>query len=182
MREVRSLFTLVRPRFLFWYWLASLIPDQAMPSIRARLYRLAGCDIERGVAILGKVLFIGAGDFPARLHIRAGAIIGLGVTVGLDEHITIGNNVSISPFSTLYTGTHQLGFGSRRMDYAVTPKPISIEDGAWVGMNCVVLPGVTIGRGAVVSAGSIVKANIAANTLAEGNPALVINKLPFGNR
>ncbi len=153
-----------------------------MPLVRGALYKLAGCDFERGVAVLGKLTFIGAGNIASRIHVGKGSIIAKGVVLGLDADITIGENVSISPYCTIFTATHQLGFGSRRMEWAVTPKPIAIENGCWIGMNSLILPGVTVGRGAVVSAGSVVKEDAPANTLLEGNPATVSNKLPFGNR
>ena len=181
-QEIQGLLRLFRPRFLFFTGLAALIPDQCMPALRANLYRLAGCDISRGVSILGKIRFVGAGNFPGRLHIGWGTIVGIGTTFGLDDHITIGVNVSVSPFCTLYTATHALGFGSRRMGHDTSTKPLSIEDGAWICMNSVILPGVTIGRGSVVSAGAVVNESIPSNTLAEGNPAVVTKKLPFGNR
>jgi len=150
--------------------------------VRGVFYRLAGCDISRGVTLIGKLTLIGSGDFPSRLHVGSGSIIGKGVVMGLDDEIKIGQNVSISPYATLFTGTHPIGFGSRRMDLRAATKPITIEDGVWVGMNSLILPGVTIGQGAVVSAGSVVKEDVPPNTLVEGNPAVATKKLPFGNR
>lgn len=55
-----------------------------------------------------------------------------------------------------------------------TALPIVIEDDVWVGMNCIVLPGVTIGRGSVIGAGSVVTKDIPPGTVAAGNPARVI--------
>jgi maltose O-acetyltransferase len=63
-----------------------------------------------------------------------------------------------------------------------TSKPIVIEDGVWVGMNSLILPGVTLGHGAVISAGSVVTSNVPPDTLVAGNPAAVKDSLPFGNR
>ena len=64
----------------------------------------------------------------------------------------------------------------------MTPKPIVVEDGVWVGMHSLILPGVTLGRGCVVSAGSVVAQDVPPNTLVAGNPATVQQNLPFGNR
>jgi len=55
-------------------------------------------------------------------------------------------------------------------------RPVLIGDGVWIGTRAVILPGVTIGRGAVVGAGSVVTSDIAERSLAVGNPARVIRK------
>ncbi len=162
--------------------LARCLPDFAAPSVRALLYRKAGFGLERGVALLGSPHLVGAGDLTGHLTIGEGCIIAPGVTFGLDGPITIGKNVSISPRAVLYTATHAIGFGSRRMSPAMTPRPIVVEDGVWVGMHALILPGVTLGRGCVVAAGSVVLQDVPPNTLVAGNPATVQQNLPFGNR
>ena len=55
--------------------------------------------------------------------------------------------------------------------------PVCIEDDVWVGANCVITAGVTIGKGAVVAAGSVVTKDIPANSLAVGNPCKVIRQI-----
>lgn len=64
----------------------------------------------------------------------------------------------------------------------VNTKPIKIGDNAWIGMNCIILKGVTIGEGAIIGAGSVVTKNIPAWTIAGGNPAKVIREIPYENR
>ena len=59
----------------------------------------------------------------------------------------------------------------------VVSKPIKICDKAWIGLNCIVLKGVTIGEGAVVAAGSVVTKDVPAWTLVGGAPAKVIRSL-----
>ncbi|MCW3059419.1 MAG: transferase hexapeptide repeat containing protein [Capsulimonas sp.] len=181
-RESRGLLGVFRPRIWFWTGLARLLPDFAATSLRTQFFRMAGCDIAPGVALLGSPKLIGSGNIAARLHIASGAIVAPGVTFGLDAEITIGEKVSISPMATIYTATHAMGFGSQRMNPAVSPKAVVVERGAWVGMQALILPGVTLGQGCVISAGSVVAQNVTANTLAAGNPATEQQKLPFGNR
>ena len=53
-------------------------------------------------------------------------------------------------------------------------KAIKIEDNVWIGANCIILPGVKIGAGSVISAGSVVPKDVPMRTLAGGNPAIVI--------
>jgi maltose O-acetyltransferase len=181
-REVRYASRRIHPRRSLFLALARLLPDFAFPSLRTALFRAAGFDISGKVALLGRVIVVGQGDVTERLTIGEGCIIAPGVTLGLDGPITLGRNVSISPNAVLYTATHALGFGSQRMSPVTTAKPLVIEDGAWIGMHSLILPGVTVGRGSVVSAGSVVTQDVPENTLVAGNPAAVQQKLPFGNR
>ena len=56
-------------------------------------------------------------------------------------------------------------------------KPIVIEDNVWLGGGAILLPGVTIGRNAVVGAGAVVSHSVPANTAVAGNPARVIREI-----
>lgn len=181
-REGNSLSSLVRPRLWFCAACARALPDFAVPGVRAWFFRRAGCRLAPRVSVLGRITLVGSGGIAGRLHIGEGSLIAPGVTFGLDGEITIGRNVSISPNATLYTATHALGFGSQRMSPAVTPKPIVVGDGVWIGMHSLILPGVTLGQGCVVSAGAVVTQDVPPNTLVAGNPATVQQTLPFGNR
>ncbi len=169
-------------RARFFLRIARALPDFAFVSTRTLLFRRAGFGIGPDTSILGRTHLIGEGDLTARLTTGKGCIIAPHVTLGLDAAITLGENVSLGPGATLYTATHALGFGSRRMALAVSARPIVVEDGAWIGMQALVLPGVTLGRGCVVSAGSVVTQDVAPNTLVAGNPATLQQALPFGNR
>ena len=55
--------------------------------------------------------------------------------------------------------------------------PVRIADNVWIGMNAVILKGVTIGENSVVAAGSVVSKNVAPNTVVAGNPAVVVKEL-----
>ena len=57
------------------------------------------------------------------------------------------------------------------------PAPVIIEDNVWLGLNVIVLKGVTIGKNSVIGAGSVVTRNIPANVIAAGNPCRVIKDL-----
>jgi len=181
--ELRTLGDRFRhPRLGFCACLAALLPDFTLSSIRASLFRSGGCDVSPRVALLGRVKLIGSGRISLRLHIGEGCIVAPGVTFGLDADITLGRNVSLSPGVVLYTATHSIGVGSARMLRYTDARPIVIEDGVWVGMNSLVLPGVTLGRGCVVAAGSVVFESVPRDTLVSGNPAVARHSLPFGDR
>jgi acetyltransferase-like isoleucine patch superfamily enzyme len=64
------------------------------------------------------------------------------------------------------------------MDPSVVARPVVVEDGAWIGMAALILPGVRIGAGAVVSAGAVVTSDVPPDTLVAGNPAAVVRSLP----
>jgi galactoside O-acetyltransferase len=64
----------------------------------------------------------------------------------------------------------------------VSTKPIKIEANAWIGMNSIILKGVTIGEGAIIGAGSVVTRDIPAWTIAGGNPAKVLKEIPYEYR
>jgi tetrahydrodipicolinate N-acetyltransferase len=57
-------------------------------------------------------------------------------------------------------------------------KPVVLEDYCFIGVNSVVMPGVTVGRAAVVASGAVVMNNVPPYTMVSGNPAKVIKKFP----
>ena len=156
-----------------------VLPDFTFPGVRAQLLRIAGCDVRRGVAILGEIELIGPRGSAKNLRIGPEVTIGPGVVLGLDARISIGRGVSIGPRAILHTGTHALGTEKKRMTPTVVGQPIIVEEGAWIGLGAIILPGVTIGRGAVVSAGAVVSKDVAPNTLVAGNPATLVTELPI---
>lgn len=162
---------------------SGLFPDFVSGAVRVRLYRMAGFTIGHGAYIMGNLeLLSGLEGFYEKLAIGRGAIIGNHVTINLDATVSIGNNVSIGPYVLIYTGTHQVGPGSNRRLPQVVGRPVVIEDGCWIGLAAVVLPGVTIGHGSVIAAGAIVAQDVPPNSYVEGNPAQAVRQLPWGDR
>jgi maltose O-acetyltransferase len=91
-------------------------------------------------------------------------------------NLTIGNRVSIAPRVTLVTSSHPNN--SRIRGFApLAQGPIVIEDDAWLGTGCVVLPGVRIGRGAVVGANSVVLEDVPPLHIVAGQPARTVREL-----
>lgn len=116
--------------------------------------------------------------------------IGEGTRIWSQSSIAIGNYVLIAHLVDIHdTNSHPLEWRERRLDteailsgsYRTPTKtisaPITIEDDAWIGFKATILKGVTIGRGAIVSAGAVVTKDVAAWTVVGGNPAKVIAKL-----
>jgi len=158
--------------------LANALPEWTLPHVRGWLLRAAGCRIARNASFLGAVALVGPAGCAVQLEVGEGSIVGPRVTFGLDAPVVLGRNVSLSPGATLYTGTHDVGRRRGRMDPRVVARPVVVEDGAWVGMNALVLPGVRIGAGAIVSAGAVVTSDVPPDTLVAGNPATPIRTLP----
>jgi maltose O-acetyltransferase len=92
------------------------------------------------------------------------------------DNITIGNRVSIAPRVTLVTSSHP-NHARIRGFAPVAQGPIVIEDDAWLGAGCVILPGVRIGRGAVVGANSVVAGDVPALHVVAGQPARTVRQL-----
>ena len=91
-------------------------------------------------------------------------------------NLTIGNRVSIAPRVTLVTSSHPNS--SRIRPFApVSQGPIVIEDDAWLGAGCIILPGVRIGRGAVVGANSVVAQDVLPLHVVAGQPARTVREL-----
>lgn len=89
--------------------------------------------------------------------------------------VTIGSNVLFGPGVHIYTATHPLDKIDRQNFESA--KPVSIGSDCWIGGQVVICPGVNIGAGSVIGAGSIVTKDIPDNCLAVGNPAKVIRKI-----
>lgn len=95
----------------------------------------------------------------------------------LDEaKVTFGNHVYIGPNCSFYTAIHPLDPEHRNQDIEAA-KPITVGDSVWFGGNVTVLPGVSIGSGTTIGAGSVVTKDIPEGTVAVGNPCRVIRKL-----
>ncbi|MQS98513.1 sugar O-acetyltransferase [Lactobacillus halodurans] len=93
------------------------------------------------------------------------------ITIALGG-ITIEDNVQVAPGVTMLTANHDI----EKMNILKTA-PITIKEGAWIGAKAVLLPGVTIGKHAIVGAGSVVTKDVTEYTVVGGNPAKVIKTL-----
>ena len=90
--------------------------------------------------------------------------------------ITVGDNVFIGPSCGFYKANHPLDYQTRNQGIEQA-LPILIGNNVWLGGNVIVLPGVKIGDGCVIGAGSVVTKDIEANSIATGVPCKVIKKI-----
>lgn len=111
--------------------------------------------------------------------------IKLGERVAINEYnnlraaggdIHIGSHCQIAQFCTLVAGNHIVETIQYIRDAPLdrSKGSICIEEDVWIGANCVILPGVTVGRGAVIGAGSIVTKDIPAYSIHVGNPSRLL--------
>jgi acetyltransferase-like isoleucine patch superfamily enzyme len=110
------------------------------------------------------------------LELGEGTYINYGTSIGATLSIRIGKNCSIGTHSTLIDNDFHSLDPEHRND---TPPsaPIVLEDNVWLGLRVIVLRGVTIGKGSVIGAGSVVTRDIPERCLAAGQPARVIRSV-----
>lgn len=157
-----------------------LLPPFVGNRIRAYLLRLIGFRIDQGTLIWGVPTITGLGDIYSRLSIGAQCWLNVDCHLDLNAEIVIGNQVSIGQEVMILTNTHQIGGPNRRAG-ALEALPVCIEDGAWLSTRCTILPGVTIGEGAVVAAGAVVTRSVPPHVLVGGVPARPIRELPVND-
>ncbi len=115
------------------------------------------------------------GSIGAGLIVGDNSNIGPGAYIGCTGLITIGNNVMMSPGVSIYAENHNFSDTSIPMkEQGVTVSFVTIEDDCWIASNSSILAGVTIGKGSVVAAGSVVTKNVPPFSVVAGIPATVI--------
>lgn len=107
-----------------------------------------------------------------QITIGEDCVIGFWATLDGRRGITLGRNVNLSSEVALWTLQHD----PQSPSFGTTGGPIVVEDDAWISFRATVLPGVRIGRGAVVAAGAVVTTDVPAHAIVGGVPAKVIGQ------
>lgn len=151
-----------------WTCFAKPTPRWCLNGWRCFLLRLFGAQIGKGCRVYGG----------AEIWIPDNFVLGdyswldNGTKIYCVDKIKIGANCVISANAFLCTASHDIG----SVSFELKTKPITIDDCAWVASNAIILPGVAIGEGAVVAAGSVVAKNVDPWAIIAGNPAKEIGK------
>ncbi|QDT15524.1 Galactoside O-acetyltransferase [Alienimonas californiensis] len=165
-----------RPGLLWWaiWWpVGALALDSALLPIsrlKAPLLRAFGATIGKGLVMKPRVRV----KDPRNLVIGDHCWVGEGVWIDNLAQVTLGNDVCLSQGAYLCTGGHNYA----RASFDLVTGPITVEGQAWVGAKAVLLPGVTVGAGAVVAAGSVVTKDVPPGMIVGGNPARVLRPRP----
>jgi maltose O-acetyltransferase len=115
-------------------------------------------------------------DYGKNIFLGSNITMNFNVTILDIRKVTIGDNVMIGPGTLITSVGHPLSPKGRR-EHQAFAKPVNIENDVWIGGNVVILPGINIGRGSVIGAGSVVTKDIPAFSVAVGSPARVIKTI-----
>ncbi len=152
---------------MIWYFTNILFFTNSInvfSGLKVFLLRLFGARVGQGVLIKPAVNI----KYPWKLEIGDHVWIGEKVWIDNLAPVRIGSSVCISQGAMLLTGNHNYKLPS----FDLMIGAITLEDGAWVGAQAIVCPGVTLATHAVLSVGSVATSNLDAFGIYSGNPAI----------
>jgi len=149
--------------FLWWF-----VAEVPIHHFRRFFYRLAGMKIGKGSTIHMRVRVYD----PRQIKIGNDTIIGERVVLDGRAPLTIGDHVDIATNAMIFNSHHDI----QSEDFRPIEKANTIEDYVFIGPNAIILPGVTIGRGAVVAAGAVVTKDVPSMEVVAGVPAQSIGQ------
>lgn len=158
-------------RVQLWYltWLFLFRPSpHALNKFRLFLLRLFGAQVAGTVKIRPSAYV----SYPWNLSVGEGTFIGDHVYIDSLTRVAVGAHVSLSNYAYVASGTHDYKIAS----FDLILRPVTIEDQCWLAIQSTVLPGVTLGKGCVVGARSLVTRDIPENEVWAGTPARFMNK------
>ncbi len=126
--------------------------------------------LEKGSSIHIGTFIQGACFFKRKLLIDENTSVGRFSYLDCRGKLKIGKNVSISPHVTILTATHDL----QSKNFLYVEKEVNIDDYVWIGTGALILPGVKLGKGSVIAAGSVVAKDVKEYTVVGGIPAKYI--------
>lgn len=124
-------------------------------------------------------LWAGANLRSRKVSMGAEVFVNVGFYHDGYDFLTIGDRVRIGPYVKMITATHEIGPSYQRGLVEVVGKPITIEDGCWIGSAVTVMPGVVIAAGCVLAAGAVLYESTEPNGLYAGSPARRVRDLDF---
>jgi acetyltransferase-like isoleucine patch superfamily enzyme len=156
-------------------WAVIRFPFKLTIGRGSRIHRCSLVASGRGINV-GKSVRIYDGcnmnALDGEISIGDHCVFGPSMTIYGFGSVSIGSYVAVASYSTIVASNHN--FNDRDMyicQQGSNGKGISIENDVWIGANCVILDGVTVGKGSVVAAGSVVNKNVESYTVVGGVPA-----------
>jgi len=156
-----------RNYFRAWAKRILSVPELLRRNRRRHLLTRKGATIN-STAEIGKLKADGSKD---KLFVGAFTFIGR-VYMALHERIEIGERVCINDGVEILTASHDV----LDPEWNHVKQPVIIEDYVWIGTGALILPGVSIGRGAVIGARAVVTRSVPAGAIVAGNPARPLSK------
>jgi acetyltransferase-like isoleucine patch superfamily enzyme len=105
--------------------------------------------------------------------------LGAGTYLYGNGNIQMGDDVLIAARTIINTVAHNYSHRDLPINaQGINTAPVMIENGVWIGLNCTILQGITIGEGAIIGAGSLVNRDVPAYSIVVGTPARVIGMRP----
>lgn len=135
---------------------------------RRFFYRLAGIKIGKGSTIHTGARFYD----PKNIVIGEDTIIGEGAVLDGREKLIIGNHVALASEVMIYNSKHDI----EDDNFIAKNSPVTIEDYCFIGPRAIILPGVKVGRGAVVAAAAVVTKDVPPFAIVGGVPAKIIGE------
>ncbi|MDQ2085621.1 DapH/DapD/GlmU-related protein [Herbivorax sp. ANBcel31] len=158
-----------------YYFIARHLPGSDMPySFGSKRIRRFVC--KRIFKRAGRNINIEHGAFFASgRDIEVGDNSGLGVNCRITGPLKIGSYVMMGPDVMIFTQNHKNDRLDIPMMLQTDPKrPVVIGDDVWIAARAIILPGVTIGKGAIIGAGAVVTKDVPEYAVVGGNPARII--------
>jgi acetyltransferase-like isoleucine patch superfamily enzyme len=171
------------------------VENNVLFSYPGRIFLGAGARIARNVALRANSPLVPGIAIGEKCMVQDGALLNAS-----EGFVHVGDRTWIGPFCVIYgNGGVKIGrdvmiaahscitsVGHRHddlrvpmMSQGIDVAAVKIEDDVWIGMNCTILPGVTVGRGAIVAAGAVVRTDVQPYTIVGGVPARVISARTF---
>jgi maltose O-acetyltransferase len=153
---------------LFLLWIVGFVPSHL---IRKFFYRLSGIKMGRGTTFhMGARFYL-----PRNISLGEDTIVGDHAFIDGRAKVVIGSHTDIASQLMIYNSEHDLSDPR----FLATEEPVSIGDYCFIGPRVIIMPGVSIGKGAVVAGGAVVTKDVDAGTIVGGVPAKVIGVRPL---
>ncbi len=114
-------------------------------------------------------------SYGLNISLGEGVYLNAGCTILDSARVEIGAGSMLGPHVQIYCADHHRDPGKRAKGLEIA-RPVRIEKDVWIGGGAILLPGVTVGAGAIIGAGSVVTRNVPAGATVAGNPARLVPK------
>ena len=164
---------------------AGLTADRTRAKELVRLFNSCESPVERQDVLRRLLGGIGEGSiveppfhctYGRNTYLGDGVYLNFSCVIIDNAEVHIGDQSMIGPVVQIYTAAHPLEAKPRAEGWEVA-RPIYLEENVWVGGGAIILPGVRVGRNAVIGAGAVVTRDVPADTVVAGNPARVIRTI-----